>query len=183
MAKRVSVKGKGADLFFGEYQFEDSPAATATGIPDEAGANLPDDAAAAAEASGTPDDVAAPDTTAPTAPRPMRASQGRKRKAVPASTLASAGDRALDMLASPPDPAVIEAIRKTVKQPGREVSFVRLTPTEKGRLTDIVYTYKRQGIKTSENEINRIAVNFLMDDYHQHGERSILAMVIAALRA
>jgi hypothetical protein len=63
------------------------------------------------------------------------------------------------------------------------VSFVRLTPEEKGHLADLVYTYKRQGIKTSENEINRIAVNYILSDYVENGAESVLARVIAALRA
>ncbi len=77
----------------------------------------------------------------------------------------------------------IEAIRKVVKGPGREVSFVRLTPEEKAEVVDIVYTYRRQGQKTTENEINRIALNYLLHDYHEHGERSVLAQVLAALSA
>jgi hypothetical protein len=82
-----------------------------------------------------------------------------------------------------PDRHVIEEIRRTVKVPGREVSYVRLTPEEKGRLADIVYTYKRQGVKTSENEINRIAVNYMLADYQEHGEQSVLGKVLAALQA
>ena len=58
----------------------------------------------------------------------------------------------------------IETIRKAVKQTGREVTFVRLTPEEKAQLADIVYTYKRQGVKTSENEISRIAISNLLAD-------------------
>jgi hypothetical protein len=85
------------------------------------------------------------------------------------------------MLASNAD--LIETIRKTVKVPGKEVSFVRLTPGEKGQLTDIVYTYKRRGQKTTENEINRIAVNLVLEDYKANGEASILARVINALLA
>jgi hypothetical protein len=70
-----------------------------------------------------------------------------------------------------------------VKVPGREVSFVRLSADEKTRLADIVYTYKRQGQKTSENEINRIAINYLLLDYDEHGDQSMLARVLAALLA
>ena len=72
-------------------------------------------------------------------------------------------------------------IRKAVKVPGKEVSFVRLTAEEKGQLADIVYTYKRQGKKTSENEINRIAINFLLEDYKNQGANSILARVMDSL--
>jgi hypothetical protein len=47
-------------------------------------------------------------------------------------------------LASPPTTDPIETIRKSVKQIGKEVSFVRLTPDEKRQLKDIVYTYQRR---------------------------------------
>jgi len=77
----------------------------------------------------------------------------------------------------------VESIRKTVKTLGREVSFVRLTPEEKGALAEVVYAYKRQGIKTTENEINRIAINALLIDYRANGDASLLARVLAALRA
>jgi len=79
--------------------------------------------------------------------------------------------------------SMIEIIRKTVKSLGKEVAFARVTPEEKRRLVDIVYTYKRQGVKTSENEINRIAINFLIEDYTKNGKESMLAKVIEALHA
>lgn len=78
---------------------------------------------------------------------------------------------------------LVEEIRRTVKTLGKEVSFVRLTPEEKNQLVDIVYTYKRQGVKTSENEIHRIAVNCMLVDYKANGHASVLARVIAALLA
>jgi hypothetical protein len=81
------------------------------------------------------------------------------------------------------DAETIDAIRKVVKVQGREVSFIRLTPEEKAQVSDIVYTYKRQGQKTTENQINRIAINYLLHDYHEHGEQSVLARVLASLLA
>ncbi len=88
-----------------------------------------------------------------------------------ASTLASNGA------------SLIETIRHVVKDPGKEVSFVRLSPAEKERLVDLVYAFKRQGKKTSETEINRIAVNFILEDYRINGDDSVLAQVLEALRA
>jgi hypothetical protein len=79
--------------------------------------------------------------------------------------------------------SLIDTIRKAVKHTGREVTFVRLTPEEKRQLADIVYTYKRQGVKTSENEISRIAMSYLLEDYKANGQESILAKVIASLLA
>jgi hypothetical protein len=80
--------------------------------------------------------------------------------------------------AKPPPPP---AIRKSVKHPGKEVTFVRLTNEEKEQLGDIVYTYKKQGIKTSENEIARIGLNQLIEDYKTNGQNSTLAQVLKAL--
>jgi hypothetical protein len=113
-------------------------------------------------------------TDRPSLKRPPHKSPPTHQASVQASELAS-------MLASLHD--FIEGIRRIVKLPGKEVSFVRLTPHEKAQLADIVYTYKRQGTKTSENEINRIAVNLLLADYKENGAASVLAKVIAALRA
>src|SRR5215217_1125483 len=71
--------------------------------------------------------------------------------------------------------SVIEVIRKSVKRVGKEITFVRLTPEEKAQLADIVYTYKRQGTRTSENEVARIGLNHLIEDYKANGEASVLA--------
>ena len=82
---------------------------------------------------------------------------------------------------------IIEAIRKTVKQVGKDTLFVRLTPDEKHQITSVVYAfnemYRGEGRKTSENEIGRIGVNFLLEDYKENGEQSILAKVLTALNA
>ena len=77
----------------------------------------------------------------------------------------------------------IEAIRKAVKVSGKEVAYIRLTPEEKQDVAEIVYTYTRQGKKTTENEVGRIALNYILIDYKAKGEQSILARVIDALLA
>ena len=178
-SKRVSLKGKGADLFFGDY----TPPNQADADPIEDAAPIatpPDDAPATTPAS---DERPAPSAAERATPRSRRRTQTSKAASNGAS--GHTIDRA-STLASPQAIAsveTIEAIRKVVKAPGREVSFVRLTPEEKTRLGDLVYTFKRQGQKTTENEINRIALNYLLHDFQEHGERSVLARVLAALLA
>lgn len=176
MAKRISLKGKGADLFFGDYAPEPPGDRLEPDLSEHdasvAGAAL-DDRSPAANGAGPADDPA----TVPAAPRASAEPQ-------PPPTRAKARSHASKQASSKDDDAeAVEAIRKTVKTLGREVSFVRLTPEEKGVLAEVVYAYKRQGIKTTENEINRIAINALLADYHAHGEASLLARVLAALRA
>jgi hypothetical protein len=70
-----------------------------------------------------------------------------------------------------------------VKLAGKEVTYVRLTPEEKRRLATIVFSYKQQGINTSESVISRIAVNYLLEDYARNKEASVPARVMAALFA
>jgi hypothetical protein len=78
----------------------------------------------------------------------------------------------------------LESIRKIVKNPGKEyVLYVRLSKEEKDKIADVSYTYKRQGIRTSDNELVRVAINALIEDYKANGESSLLARIITSLHA
>jgi hypothetical protein len=176
MPKRVSLKGRGADLFFGDDPTNTEP----TTDVDSASpvAQLLDSESISRQ------EPAAPDTAASEAigQREENKPTTRRKSPRPSSNTNGAGHTSTAALV-PVDANAVEAIRQVLKIPGREVSYVRLTPEEKARLSDIVYTYKRQGQKTSETEINRIALNYLLLDYHEHGEQSVLARVLAALLA
>src|SRR5216683_1891834 len=114
----------------------------------------------------------------PHATSPVRSSnpiRAHKRAIYDASTNAS---KRASIMASEED---LEYVRKILKRLGKEVLYVRLTPEEKSEVSDIEYTYERQGIKTSGNEVGRIDLNFLLRDYKINGEQSILAKVLAAL--
>lgn len=78
---------------------------------------------------------------------------------------------------------MIEAVRKAVKQIGKEAATHRFTLEEKQMLADIEYTYKRHGIRTSENEITRIAINYFVEDYQKNGDNSMLAKVLKRLNS
>ena len=75
----------------------------------------------------------------------------------------------------------IETVRKAVKELGKEAATYRFTIEEKRAIADLVYTYKRRGIRTSENEITRIAVNFVLHDNQESGKNGILDKVLRAL--
>lgn len=77
----------------------------------------------------------------------------------------------------------VEDIRRVVKTTGKEATIIRLTQEEKRRLSDIAYSFKRQEIKSSENEVVRIALNALLDEHKENGKDSLLSRVIAALNA
>ena len=76
--------------------------------------------------------------------------------------------------------AIIEVVRKAVKELGKEAATHRFTEQEKRALADIIYTYKNQGTRTSENEIARISVNFIIEDYRQNGKESVLDKALKA---
>jgi hypothetical protein len=79
-----------------------------------------------------------------------------------------------------PDDA-LEVVRRAVRTLGKEAATYRFTQDEKRALSGIVYAYKDRGIKTSENEITRIALNYLIDEYRRNSTNSILARVLARL--
>ena len=79
------------------------------------------------------------------------------------------------------DEAVVETIRKAVRQLGKEDATYRFTAEEKKALADIVYSYGSGGIRTSQNEITRIAINWLLEDYREAGRASVLARVLDRL--
>jgi hypothetical protein len=81
------------------------------------------------------------------------------------------------------DSDIYEVVRKAVKQLGKEAATHRFTLAEKNLLADIEYTYKREGIRTSENEITRIAINYIVEDYQKNGEESILAKILKRLNS
>jgi hypothetical protein len=75
----------------------------------------------------------------------------------------------------------IEIVRKAVKPLGEKAATHRFTADEKEAIADIVYALKKKGITTSENEITRIAINYLVWDYKQTRQASILSRVLERL--
>src|SRR6266702_4298498 len=77
----------------------------------------------------------------------------------------------------------IEVVRKAVKLLGEKAATHRFTANEKDAIADIVYSLRKKGITTSENEITRIAINYLIWDYRQSKQASILSRVLERLNA
>lgn len=78
---------------------------------------------------------------------------------------------------------LVETIRKAVKLVGKETTSYRLHEVEKESLDDIIYGLKKRGFRSSENEIMRIAINYVIDDYNQHSDDSVLIRVLESLKA
>jgi hypothetical protein len=128
-------------------------------------------------------------------PKPRRRGTRPSKLAAPAATIVAEveapaeskvglADTASSMASSTPDlDHPIEIIRKNVKRLGKEATFCRFTQEEKNALGDIIYTYKRSGIRTSENEVVRIAINWLLENHRSDGQNSVLAQVLDKLNS
>jgi hypothetical protein len=77
--------------------------------------------------------------------------------------------------------SLVSRLREAVKPLGKEGATHRFTPEEKERLAEIVYQYHRRGLRTSENEIVRTAIHWLLEDHAARGEQGILHRVLLAL--
>lgn len=76
----------------------------------------------------------------------------------------------------------IEFVRKAVKEFGKEAATHRFTLAEKRAIANIVHSLNMQGIRTTENEITRIAINFVIDEFNRQEKDSILGLVLQALK-
>ena len=81
------------------------------------------------------------------------------------------------------DTATIEIVRKALKIFGKEAATHRFTLEEKQTLAKIIFTFRQKNLRTSENEITRIAINWLMLDYKKNEENSILHQALLALNS
>lgn len=88
-----------------------------------------------------------------------------------------------DTVVSRHQDAIIEKIRIALKEFGKEAATHRFTLEEKKALKKIVFSYNQMDISTSENEIARISINYVIEDYYINGENSILARAIKAINA
>jgi hypothetical protein len=99
------------------------------------------------------------------------------------TAVSSMPPRNQDTVIAPAEDDILDVVRKAVRQIGKEAATHRFTLDEKNSLAEIEYIYRRQGIGTSENEITRIAINYFIEDYRQHGDSSLLAKIIKRLNS
>lgn len=124
----------------------------------------------------------------PTPPQPVTPirTQNVNEQTKPASKHASNHDRTIASYHDSKmesEEEVIEVIRKAVKPTGKEASIHRLTADEKEAIADLVYAQRKKGISTSENEIARIALNYLLWEYRHNKQASIVVRVLERLNA
>ncbi|MDP2965179.1 MAG: hypothetical protein Q8N39_03960 [Pelolinea sp.] len=79
--------------------------------------------------------------------------------------------------------SMIATITKSIRETGKEVCTYRLTQKEKTALVEIIYNFRMRNCRLSENEIARIAINFLIEDFKADKEDCMLSSIIEAMKA
>ena len=201
---RVSLKGKGADIFFGDY----TPPGLAEPEPEAAPALAPP----ASESSRPPRREREADSTPATADKqellqadvqaPMQATEQDSLQAAPqermvASKSASRQERLRDggrgvVTSGPPtaheaEPATPQVVPDDVwdnlEEPATITNSFRYTDAELSALTDVLYQIgKQQGAKLSKQEVARLGLNVVLDDYRRRGSGSLLGQLAARRR-
>ena len=92
-------------------------------------------------------------------------------------------DTTVSSTANPNPLSPIEYTRRAVKQLGKEAATHRFTVEEKRALKAIEHEYSEKGVRTSENEITRVAINYIVEDFKAKRDKSILAQVLELLNS
>lgn len=149
-----------------------------------AGAPPPESSVTRNEQTSPKPDTSAP-SKSPVPTRSQRADPGDMKPGTKATKAphrhATMTPRYHDTMASRHHDTIVGVIRKAVREYGKEAATHRFTADEKKAIADIIYSYKRRGIRTSENQVARIAVNFIVSDYRENGENSVLHRALEAL--
>ena len=196
--KRVSVRGRGADLFFGDFEPADTPPPpdqepapavpqVTTAAPAADDDPEPEPSAAIVAPPSTPIlPVAAGDEGSLETPLPDEASGGRasqqagrqtsKRAIRQASNNVSkddapgdtAGDGALD-------PGVLGFLWENMVEQARVANTFRYTEQELDWLADALYEItKRHRARLTKQDIARLGLNAVLWDYRVRGDASLL---------
>jgi hypothetical protein len=76
----------------------------------------------------------------------------------------------------------LKKVCKAVQEIGKEAATHRFTVNEKRVVSELIYGFRKKQIRTSENEITRIALNYLIENYEVKGAESILEKVFRELK-
>lgn len=143
MSERFSIKGKGAELFYG-----DGPAQ-----PSSEGAEL----RATQQAS----------------------SPATQRAGLPPSQPATMPPSAQPKAPPPADPSLVRRLRDGLAEQHALHYSYRFTKDEIDALRDVVYELEaKRGLKATRNDLVRLGLDWLIEDYRTRGKESLLMQVL-----
>ena len=163
-SNRVSLKGRGADIFFGD----DSPVSTVPPLSPE-----PDDP----KLTLAPIDHASPASTPTPPPMVVQASmQESKRARLPARQPAAPEEgKSLSLL--PLD--LVDAVWDDVTAPATITNSFRYTEQELTWLSDAIYEVtRRHRVRLTKQDVARLGLQVILHDYRLHGDASLLGELV-----
>ena len=158
--RRVSVKGQGAGIFFGDDGAPTEEPVSPNQTAAAAGSEVATSVRRQAATSGRPD---------------VRTSVGASGQTAES---ADADERRFlaGLLLPPP---LKRKLRAVLRDERRIHTTVRFSPEEMAALRDLVYELEaRRGIKVTRNEVMRIALHFFLEDYGIRKKESLLLQVL-----
>jgi hypothetical protein len=162
MVKRVSVKGMGADIFFGD-SLPQQPAEPPSPTPDEQ----------AASSEAAPESLGGQGAKEESMQESKHARKRASKKEDKKEETQEASSN--QMPASPLASEVIASVWPNLSERATITNAFRYTATELSSLTDAIYEItKRQGAKLSKQDIARLGLNAVLWDFQARGENSLL---------
>jgi hypothetical protein len=156
MAKRVSVKGKGADIFFGEYPVSPPP-------HEPVSQTLLDDSTLLPAQNFPP---AHPTEKHASTPARLQESKHASMQDLPEIE---------EEVGSPLGRDVLSAIADHMAQRATVTNAFRYTDQELQELTDALYEItKRHRVKLTKQDVARLGLNAVLWDYQMRGDASLL---------
>jgi hypothetical protein len=175
------MRGKGAEIFFGEFapaaatranpHTEESPAAAALPTPLFPNARTDDPQASEQESTHV---------------SKQERNQEWKQASVPVSKTVSSQDREQASLqasvpASAETPSLVPDLDRLEEQlaaQGTLTNSFRYTRDELSRLTDVIYEVnKRHAVKLTKQDAARLGLNVVLADYRARGDESLLGQL------
>jgi hypothetical protein len=194
MAKRVSLKGKGADIFFGDYTPASpgaDPAAEsvvpAADRPAErpAGSSNPLPALDPSLLSSSQDNTPSPTPAGDRQASVQESKRARKQVSGPGARRGAAAPvRPADEGGVVRTPGEVTAdVWESLETPATITNSFRYTDEELTALTDVLYQIgKQQGAKLSKQDVARLGLNVILDDYRRRGSASLLGQLAGRRR-
>lgn len=178
MSRRVSLKGRGADLFFGGEEagdkVPDPEAATATLLGSESRGPWPlvTDAAEPEEENLRADVLASMQVRGEASLQENEQFGGEAGLPVPSLTPAGEISPRVESLTPT---ALIDAIWPRICDRAAVTNAFRYTDRELSWLTDVVYEVnKKYGLKVSKQDVARLGLLAILHDYQARGEEGLL---------
>lgn len=172
--KRISLKGRGADIFFGEYEPDNVIALpTATADADQSPVEPIDPSDNRQDDPPITPDLSGPTPVAP----PQARAHARKQESKKAHVHPS--EHATKVSPSPWTGELVERVCELVSEPATITNAFRYTDQELSDLTDALYEItKRHRVKLSKQDVARLGLNVVLEEYRRRGDDSLLGELV-----